>query len=491
MKDGKEIQMERGERMNEQIQDKAEMKEREAKGAGPHVLYFVGMGPGSADWITQAARQVIARTRQLFASARIRDLVLETGMELPEDPRWGLLDGRLVASVPLILEALKEGDVAVLCTGDTGVFSIASWLRRTILERAPGQAIRTIPGISSAQYFCGALGIDYHDVALVSLHGRAETRPVTELLEKRRTILFTDSAHGPQWVAGELDERGCGDWMLTCGSDLSYPNECIFKATVGEIVKGECSAAGLQKRELGLILVERPEATDSEDRASADLPGAKGSPLPLSGQGFAGGLPDEVFIRGKRPMTKSLIRSRLASVLELNGDECCWDIGAGTGSCSIEMALLCPAGRVYAIEREKEGIRLLGENRSSFGVQNIEIVHGEAPVSCVDLPTPDRVFIGGSGGSLKDIIGQVVGRWKNEPVLGATEGGSEHHVRRRRIVLTGITLETPLEAVRLLEAHGLQNIHVEQISSAHYRSLGRVHMPTVENPIWLIWADHD
>ncbi len=116
------------------------------------------------------------------------------------------------------------------------------------------------------------------------------------------------------------------------------------------------------------------------------------------------GIKDDAFIRGDAPMTKAEVRAVLASKLRVQPGNICWDIGAGTGSVSVEMAMAAgPQGQLYAIEREEAALELIRANGEKFAVE-LNIIAGVAPQACADLPAPDRVFIGGSGGNLAEAI---------------------------------------------------------------------------------------
>ena len=132
---------------------------------------------------------------------------------------------------------------------------------------------------------------------------------------------------------------------------------------------------------------------------------------------------------------------RSATLLDVRGDESCWDVGAGTGSCTVEMALLCPSGRVSAIERESEGIRLLRENCRRFGLKHVDIIEGEAPEALNGLPLPDRVFIGGSGGQLQPILEALDQIWQNEPLREITSAHAAAR-RKRRVIISAVIPET-------------------------------------------------
>lgn len=115
-------------------------------------------------------------------------------------------------------------------------------------------------------------------------------------------------------------------------------------------------------------------------------------------------LQDHEFIRGKVPMTKSEVRTLSILKLQIQPGEVVWDIGAGTGSIAVEMACNYPAAQVIAIERNPAGVELITRNREAFGCSNLQIVQGLAPDVFPELPAPDRVLIGGSGGKLAPML---------------------------------------------------------------------------------------
>ena len=128
------------------------------------------------------------------------------------------------------------------------------------------------------------------------------------------------------------------------------------------------------------------------------------------------GIPDREFVRGNVPMTKSEVRSVIISKLGISNDSVCWDIGSGTGSVSVEMALQCGSGRVYAVDRNPEAVSLTDKNKHIFKCDNIEIIGGNAMDNIEKLPVPDRVFIGGSGGELQQIIKMVFKKNRKEKI---------------------------------------------------------------------------
>ena len=184
------------------------------------------------------------------------------------------------------------------------------------------------------------------------------------------------------------------------------------------------------------------------------------------------GLPDEMFVRGNVPMTKEEVRALTIAKARLAHGQTVWDIGAGTGSLSVEAAIQVADGKVYAVERLAEGIDLIKQNRDNFLLTNLEIIYGQAPEVLYGLPDPDRVFIGGSGGQLEDILNCLSDRLK--------PGG--------RIVITAVTLETPGRAVEILQKLNFKP-DISQIFAARALSIRNMHLMQGLNPVYIITAE--
>ena len=184
------------------------------------------------------------------------------------------------------------------------------------------------------------------------------------------------------------------------------------------------------------------------------------------------GLPDETFQRGGDgavvPMTKSEVRAVALSKLRLTADALCWDVGAGTGSVAIEMALQAREGRVYAIEKRQDALELLEENRRRLRAWNLELVPGAAPEACQDLPAPTHVFIGGSSGNLREIIALALE--KNPNV---------------RITASAIALETAAELANCMKGFSFTESEVVSLTVARSRTAGPYHLMAGQNPVYL------
>lgn len=190
---------------------------------------------------------------------------------------------------------------------------------------------------------------------------------------------------------------------------------------------------------------------------------------------YFAGIADAEFIRGDIPMTKREIRVFALNKAKIAPGDVVLDVGAGTGSLSIEAALASQTGRVYAIEREEEGIALIRTNAAKFGVaERVQAIHGSAPAAMQQVPPVDVVLIGGSGGSLPDILAQAGQLLK--------PGG--------RIVITAITLETLQTALATLEQAPQYQVEACGIQVTRIRKAGSSHMLQAINPIYIVAAEH-
>ncbi|CUN56766.1 precorrin-6Y C5,15-methyltransferase (decarboxylating) subunit CbiT [Mitsuokella jalaludinii] len=183
------------------------------------------------------------------------------------------------------------------------------------------------------------------------------------------------------------------------------------------------------------------------------------------------GLPDAAFVRGKVPMTKQEIRILTLVKAQIGPRDIVYDIGAGTGSLSIEAARLAPEGHVYAVERKEEAIRLIEANGERFGLENLSVIEAEAPAGLENLPLADAVLIGGSGGHLASILDCVAGKMR--------EGG--------RLVLNCITVQTLAAALDYLHAHeAVYRYEAIQVQVSRLRRVGPYDMADAQNPVYII-----
>ena len=186
------------------------------------------------------------------------------------------------------------------------------------------------------------------------------------------------------------------------------------------------------------------------------------------------GIEDEAFIRGKVPMTKQEIRVLTLVKARILPTATVWDVGAGTGSMSVEAARLAPQGHVYAVERNAEGVSLIAKNREKFGVSNLTVVEGEAPEALKDLPDCDVAIVGGSGSHLPEILDEISARLKS--------GG--------RVVMNCITVQTLAAALEYMRAHEAEfSYEAIQVQINRLQAVGDYDMAKAINPIYIITGE--
>jgi cobalt-precorrin-6B (C15)-methyltransferase len=183
------------------------------------------------------------------------------------------------------------------------------------------------------------------------------------------------------------------------------------------------------------------------------------------------GIADEEFIRQDVPMTKQEIRILSLVKAQIAPDAVVYDIGAGTGSLSIEAARLAPKGEVYAIERSSEGINLIRANAANFAVTNMQVIQAEAPDGLADLPEADAILIGGSGSRLPEILETVTPKLK----------------QTGRLVLNCITVQTLMQCIEFMRQHSDIYIYEAiQVQVTRLQQVGTYDMAKANNPIYIV-----
>ena len=249
-----------------------------------------------------------------------------------------------------------------------------------------------------------------------------------------------------QKICEELAEYGLGNLDVAIGENLSYENEKIHKGLARSFISQDFDS-------LSVMLIGNDKFIDSS---------------------VTHGLTDEEFIRAEVPMTKSEVRAISISKMNLKEDSIVYDIGAGTGSVAIEMALRVGKGKVFAIEKNPKAIELLRKNKKKFMTSNLEIIEGVAPNMMEELPPPTRAFIGGTSGNLRSIIGKLLE--KNPKV---------------KIVINAITLETISESIECIKEFNLVDVEIVQVSISKGKALGKYNMMIGQNPIYIITCKGD
>ncbi len=290
------------------------------------------------------------------------------------------ITGELAPVLRRLGQAWETGERAVvLASGDPLLYGMGATLRRHF----PPEALEIVPGPSAFQLAFAALGEPWHDARLLSAHGRPLAPVIAQALEASKVAILTDRRHTPAVIAQALLDAGLpGETPAAIAEELASPAQRIRRLSLQE-------ASQSQARPLNVFLVWPERA----------LP----QPLPP-------GLPDHLFATTGRQITKREVRLLGLAELALGPGEALWDLGAGSGAVGIEAARSQPTARVYAVERRPRFCQHIQENLGRFPAPNLRLIQGTAPEACQDLPDPDAVFLGGSGGRLLPILAQVTQR---------------------------------------------------------------------------------
>ncbi|MGN0482030.1 MAG: precorrin-6A reductase [Lachnospiraceae bacterium] len=405
-------------------------------------ISIIGMGMGNPALLTKEAKAQLEAAELVTGAPRLVDAAKESGISQEKIYTKRYLPRDVIP----LLQVARKKKVAILYSGDTGLYSGATQmyeeLKKAKKERKLEAEVQIYPGISSVTYLAAKLGVSWQDAAIVSIHGRkADVESVVRTHEKTFVLL-----------SGEEDLQKLGTFFcgkkeirIYVGYQLSYPEE-----TVECLTPEECCLK--QTKGLYICMIVNPLA-----KAKTELPRV-----------LTPGISDHAFLRGNVPMTKEEIRTISVCKLKLAPDSVVYDIGSGTGSVSVECARLSPQITVYSIEKKEEAVRLTQENANHFQIPNLHIVEGEAPDVLEELVPATHAFIGGSSGKLMEIIETL---WKKN--------------KNMRIVLNVVTLEHLAKISELFSDPSL-NVDLIQVQVHRSGALGRYHSLRAENPVYII-----
>lgn len=399
-------------------------------------ITIAGIGMDGAATLTAEARSAIESAEVLMGAARMLEPFRALGKRTFTEYR--------AEELARLIEENEGAGICVLMSGDSGFFSGTERLVRLLEKR--GRAVNVLPGISSLSYFAAKIGKPWQSMKVVDLHGIGANIANIAIAAARNGLCFflLGGENTPNSVCSRLCEYGLGGLRVWVGGDLAYPSERIIQGT----------AQTLREAEFPRLCVL---VTENE--------------FPERGARF--GIPDEEFTRGNVPMTKTEVRSVVISKLKVPEKGVCWDLGCGTGSVSVEMALSCSEGTVYAVDRSEDAISLTKANAVKFRCDNIRAVLGEIPEALAGLPAPDSVFIGGASGKIGAVLDEAYSR---NP--GATA------------VVTAVSLETLNEATAAFGERGISP-RIVQTAVTRTKRLGSHTMLSAENPIFIITGERN
>ncbi|MBI5195032.1 MAG: precorrin-6y C5,15-methyltransferase (decarboxylating) subunit CbiE [Nitrospirae bacterium] len=422
-------------------------------------IYAIGIGYKPLD---KKAQEIIFNSEIILASKRLFE-VFKRYQEFKKikdrvkvinnvDETLSFIKGLLTSRITP--HALRP--IVLLASGDPMFFGIG----RRLVEEFGRDKVEILPDLSSIQLAFSRIKEVWSDAFLMSLHGGPDPKKrrklkngledIQMLLEKHNKIaILTDKVNNPSVIAKELTSSFIPHYssltMFVC-ERLDYPDEKIIKGTPEKIAK-------MRFREPNVVIIEGQGSSSKVQDYKIDF-----------------GMKEDEIVHSRGLITKDEIRAIAIHKLRLPQNGVLWDIGAGSGSISIEAARLFPSLRVFAIEKDGNQISNIKKNKIRFNTANVLIIKGEAPDALKRLPAPDRVFIGGSGGRLGRIISFIA-----KLPVGI-------------IIINAVTIETLNEAVKGLESKGFKT-RVSEVAVSRSRLIGgRMHMSAL-NPIFIITGE--
>lgn len=419
-------------------------------------LFVVGIGYRP---LGTREREIVKGAELLLASTRLLDVFKR--YEEYEAVKDRI---RVINKVPETIDSIREffsrspiPSMVLLASGDPLFFGIG----RRMIEEFGKERVEILPDLSSMQEAFARINVPWDDAFCISVHGgpdiakrRAlpyEMSDIPRLLEKHgKLAILTDKQNNPAEIAKTLQTRPHsgppleGERIITMHvcERLGYPDETVRSGTVEEFAARNCA-------EPNVVILQRTESRGRKTDVRF-------------------GLKEDEILHERGLITKDEVRAVTIHKLRLPQEGVLWDVGAGSGSISIEAARLCPGLRVIALEKDQERVLTIRANLQQFGIRNIDIIHGTAPDALADLPAPDRVFIGGSSGKIAEIVKLVSGKM----VSGI-------------IVINAVTLETLNDALPALESNGF-SVEVSEISVSRSKLVAGKRQMAALNPVFIV-----
>ena len=367
--------------------------------------------------LLKSCRAVVA-SRRILATVEVTAPLVGGLLHIPITPLDECFDR--------VDDELSQGNVAILATGDPLFFGIG----RRCIERFGNGVVRVYPALSSVQYAFAGFGIPWEDARCISLHGRRHTTWLAQLLAHDKVAILTDGDRRPELI--------CQEMLTFLGTVRSSRYRVFVAENIGmegeRFVSGSLDEIGhLSFGAMCCMLVTRSRSRLLDDGGL--------------------GLTEEQIQHSRGLITKNEVRGAALHALDLRSGHILWDVGAGSGSVGLEAARMVRECLVYCIEKEPEQHANISANIERYGMDTMKLIQGEAPKALAMLPTPDRIFVGGSGGNLHAILDYCAVRL---PPHG-------------RIVVTAVLEKTAREAPVVLHPAGLEvSMSIISVSRSSY-----------------------
>lgn len=395
-------------------------------------IKLIGIGDNGEASLSEEARTWIASSDVLVAGERVMKFFnTYQGHKI-------IIKGGLKQVVEKILAA--SGNVVILASGDPLFYGIGQYLSTKV-------PLEIYPYVSSMQLAFARCQMSWQDAKVISLHGRPIKGLAQKINGERKVALLTDEVNSPNAIANYLFDFGFDEYEAFVAENLEGSNERCRYFTIEEMRHASFSP-------LNVVIL----------RAKM-LP--KVWTLGIDDEAFSQRKPDKGLI------TKKEIRVLAIQQMNLKKQSIVWDIGTCTGSIGIEAGRIANEGAIYAIEKNEADLANCLENQRKFRV-DMTAIHGKAPERLDEFPNPDAVFLGGTGGNMKELL-TICAQRLNE---------------KGRIVLNATTIENLAKAVAIFKELGL---HVQIIQAQIARSKPILDMTRFVplNPIFIITASKE
>ena len=348
-------------------------------------MVILGIGDEGPSGLTDRARQILAEADVIVGAAPVL-------AHLESQPgRRVVLEPEMSRAIEQVKDALRARKPVLVSSGDPLFYGVA----RYVCDRLGKDSFEILPHVSSMQLAFARVKESWEDAYLANLAGRPIEAVVDRIRTAEKVGLFSSDELTPSRMARELLERGIDYFRAYVCENLGSPDERVTQIELADLAGMEFNALNV------LILVRKPDRPDQASRSSRHR---------LFGN------PDDAFAQTKPRrclITQAEVRALALAQLDIRASSTVWDIGAGSGSVSIEAAQLAYLGTVYAIEREPADIALIQANAESFGVPNVRTVLGSAPEVLGSLPEPDAVFVGGASRYADHVIAAAYQRLRS------------------------------------------------------------------------------
>lgn len=393
-------------------------------------ILVVGVGGDGPDGLPEKVLARIAAADVLWGGKRLLEF-------------WPDFVGekRPLSNIPNMIQSLeKRGDeqVVVLASGDPGFYGIAG----TLLRHFAPDELEIVPHVSSLQLAFARCGLTWQDAVLTSVHGRSLNELVGWAKRAAKIGVLTDHKHTPSIIAKTLLAAGLPDCRAIVAENVGLPQERFVETRLAALPDEMFARLNV------LLLVQD----------------AGWQPAPV----FAP-RPEAAYAHRRGLITKQDVRALSLARLALRETDVVWDVGAGSGAVSVEMSELAWRGQVFSVEHDTENLGYIRQNVVRYGALNVEIVAGRAPEMLHDLPAPDAVFIGGTGGAMREILTLI------------------DAVKRPfcRVVVNVATLENLSLAVEMMRELGWQ-VDVTQAAINQSKPIGGMLRLVPLNPVFIV-----